>query len=178
MNDFVAQEKKRLQGELEKINEQLGILVRYEELANGEPAAAVTAQAPAPVKAATPAAPAAPKAAAKPGPKAEPAAGDAPKKRGRPKGSKNKPKVAGDVAGDGGDGKSLDLPTMLETIGEQVNKPLTVADFVTLVREGGYTTKAKDFPNMVYQALLKLCKKGTFKKNEETRAYEYVQKAA
>jgi TolA-binding protein len=77
------------------------------------------------------------------------------------------------------DGKVMDLPTLLETIGQQVNKPLMLPDFVTLVRKAGYNTKAKDFSNMVYQALLKLCKRGKFEKNAETRAYVYVgQKVA
>lgn len=71
----------------------------------------------------------------------------------------------------GEDGKTVDLPTLLETISQQVNKPLKQADFVTLVREAGYTTKAKDFSNMVYQALLKLVRRGTLKKNAETREY-------
>jgi len=97
------------------------------------------------------------------------------KRRGRPKGTTNAAKAAG-VATD--DGKSVDLPTLLETIAQQVNRPLLLADFVTLAREAGYTTKAKDFSNMVYQSVLKLVKKGLFKKNEETRAYEYVGKAA
>ena len=92
------------------------------------------------------------------------------KKRGRPKATK-----AG-VPTD--DGKMIDLPTLLETIGQNLNKPLALPDFVTLVRESGYTTKAKDFSNMVYQALLKLVKRGKFKKNDETRCYEYVGKAA
>ena len=79
----------------------------------------------------------------------------------------------------GGDGKTADLPTLLETISQQMNKPLKLADFVTLVREAGYTTEAKDFSNMVYQALLKLVKRGTLKKNAETRGYVYAgEKAA
>jgi hypothetical protein len=96
------------------------------------------------------------------------------KRRGRPKGTTNAAKAG--VAAD--DGKSVDLPTLLETIAQQVNRPLLLSDFVTLAREAGYTTKAKDFSNMVYQSVLKLVKKGLFKKNEETRAYEYVGKAA
>jgi hypothetical protein len=76
------------------------------------------------------------------------------------------------------DGKMIDLPTLLETIGQNLNKPITLPDFVTLVRQYGYTTKAKDFSNMVYQSLLKLVKRGKFKKNDETRCYEYIGKAA
>jgi hypothetical protein len=97
----------------------------------------------------------------------------APKKKGRPKATATV--KAGVPAGDG---KTIDLPTLLETIGQNLNKPLALADFVTLVRETGYTTKAKDFSNMVYQALLKLVKRGKFKKNDETRCYEYIGKAA
>lgn len=165
MNDFFAQEEAQIKAraaalteELQRLNERQGLLQRYRELADGTaPSVAPAAEAPAP----KPAAPKAP-------------VGDAPKKRGRPKGSKNKPKEA--MTSD--EGKPVDLPTLLETIGQEVNKPLTCADFVTLVRESGYKTKAKDFSNMVYQALLKLVKRGTFKKNEETRAYEFVKNAA
>ena len=74
---------------------------------------------------------------------------------------------------------ALALPNLLETISQQMNKPLKLADFVTLVREAGYTTEAKDFSNMVYQALLKLVRRGTLKKNAETRGYVYAgEKAA
>ena len=99
--------------------------------------------------------------------------GDATVKRGRPKAAA-KPKTGQKAGVPAGDGKTIDLPTLLETIGQNLNKPLALADFVTLVRESGYTTKAKDFSNMVYQALLKLVKRGKFKKNDETRCYEYV----
>jgi hypothetical protein len=95
---------------------------------------------------------------------------DAPKRRGRPA------KVKAGISTD--DGKSIDLPTLLVSLAQNVNKPLLLADFVTLAREAGYTTKAKDFSNMVYQAVLKLVKKGLFKKNDETRAYEFVKAAA
>lgn len=103
------------------------------------------------------------------------------RKRGRPPGSKNKPKDGEqtEAAVGGDDGKAIDLPGLIETIGQQVQKPLTVADFVTLVLESGYTTKAKDFSNIVYQSLHKLVKRGMFVRNGETRAYEYVpQKVA
>jgi hypothetical protein len=59
-----------------------------------------------------------------------------------------------------------------------VNRPLKLAEFVPLVREAGYTTKAKDFSNMVYQALLKLVRRGTLKKNAETREYACAGKKA
>lgn len=37
----------------------------------------------------------------------------------------------------GGDGKAVDLPTLLETISQQVNRPLKMADFIPLVRGPG-----------------------------------------
>jgi len=151
--------------EAELLQEQIGLLQRVREIeleiTGGVVAVATTAptvKTTAPVQAAVQATP----------------TGEV-KRRGRPKGTTNAAKAAG-VATD--DGKSVDLPTLLETIAQQVNRPLLLADFVTLAREAGYTTKAKDFSNMVYQSVLKLVKKGLFKKNEETRAYEYVGKAA
>ena len=101
-----------------------------------------------------------------------------PKRRGRPPGSGNKNKAPKAPKSDSEDGKSVDLPTLLETIAQQVNRPLIIAEFVKLARESGYTTKSKDFSNMVYQAVLKLTKKGTFTKNAETRTYEYARNAA
>lgn len=149
--------------EAELLQEQIGLLQRVREIeleiTGGAVVPTVTATVKAPVQAAV---------------QATPATGEV-KRRGRPKGSTNAAKAAG-VATD--DGKSVDLPTLLETIAQQVNRPLLLADFVTLAREAGYTTKAKDFSNMVYQSVLKLVKKGLFKKNDETRAYEYVGKAA
>lgn len=99
--------------------------------------------------------------------------GDAPKRRGRPLGSKNGPKVAQDK----GDGKRLDLPTLLETIGSQLGKPTKLDDIVVAVREAGYSSKAKNFSNMVYQAMLKLVHQGIFTKNED-RSYEFSRKVA
>lgn len=144
-------ELETLHRDSELLQEKIGLLQRLREIdlqRNGGAAAAVTAQAPTVAQVPTQ------------------AQAPAPKKKGRPKQVK-----AGVPAGDG---KTVDLPTLLETIGQQVNKPLTLADFVTMVRQAGYETKAKDFSNMVYQALLKLCKRGKFKKNDETRSYEYI----
>jgi hypothetical protein len=150
--------------EAELLQEQIGLLQRVREIEleiTGGVVAATVATVPT-VKATAPV-------------QAQAAPTGEVKRRGRPKGTTNAVKAAG-VATD--DGKSVDLPTLLETIAQQVNRPLLLADFVTLAREAGYTTKAKDFSNMVYQSVLKLVKKGLFKKNEETRAYEYVGKAA
>lgn len=97
------------------------------------------------------------------------------KRRGRPPGSKNV-KSANDSNDD--DGKSIDLQSLLSTIAQQTGKPLLIKDFVALALESGYTTKAKDFSNIVYQSVLKLVKKGVFQKNTETRAYEFVQDVA
>lgn len=97
----------------------------------------------------------------------------------KPKGRPAQVKSPALAPAGGEDGKTVDLPTLLATISQQVNKPLKQADFVTLVREAGYTTKAKDFSNMVYQALLKLVRRGTLTKNTEKREYVYAgEKAA
>lgn len=98
------------------------------------------------------------------------------KRRGRPPGSKNVAKVAADGAAD--DGKSVDLQSLLQNIAQQTDKPLMIKDFVSLSLQSGYTTKAKDFSNIVYQSVLKLVKKGVFRKDSETRAYEFVKDAA
>ena len=99
------------------------------------------------------------------------AEGEQPKRRGRP------PKAEGEKVARNGE-KRIELPALLETIAQQSNKPLLLTDFVAKAREAGYTTNAKDFSNMVYQALLKLVNKGMFRKITETREYEYVGKAA
>lgn len=149
--------------EAELLQEQVGLLQRLREIEleiNGG-VATQTVKAAAPVKAVVTAAP----------------TGEV-RRRGRPPGT-GKAATAAKAAGVAtDDGKSVDLPTLLETIAQQVNRPLLLADFVTLARQAGYTTKAKDFSNMVYQSVLKLVKKGLFRKNDETRAYEYVGKAA
>lgn len=97
------------------------------------------------------------------------------KRRGRPPGSKNVVKVDADSSDDG---KSVDLQSLLQTIAQETAKPLMIKDFVALSLQSGYTTKAKDFSNIVYQSVLKLVKKGVFRKDSETRAYEFVKDAA
>lgn len=93
----------------------------------------------------------------------------APRKRGRPKGS-TKAVIA---AANGEDVKGTDLPSLLQTIAQEEQKPLELADLVKLARQHGYTTKSKDFSNMVYQSTQKLVKQGVFVK-DENRAYKYV----
>lgn len=154
------QQAEDLQRQLELLQEKVGLLERLAEIEEQGGANGVAAVA----------APEAPKPAAAGQQKA------ATKKTTKAAAA---PKAADRAGVPTDDGKVMDLPTLLETIGQQVNKPLQLADFVTLVREAGYTTKAKDFTNMVYQALLKLVKRGKFERNPETRAYQYVgQKAA
>lgn len=75
-------------------------------------------------------------------------------------------------------GEWKDLPTLLSHIAETQNRPLKLADFVQLARAAGYTSDAKDFPNMVYQSLLKLVKRGVLEKDQESRDYHYIGKAA
>jgi hypothetical protein len=65
------------------------------------------------------------------------------------------------------DDKSPDLPTLLTKIAADAKRPLKISDFVSLARSSGYKTAARDFGNMVYQALLKLCKKNVLSKNDD-----------
>ena len=157
----------RLNRQAELLNEQIGLLQRLREidveLGQVIPAATSTTLA---GKIKNPVA-------------KNPPVDGVPKRRGRPPKVKDGTAVTAAPTGvSTEDGKSVDLPTLLVTLAQDVNKPLLLPDFVTLAREAGYTTKAKDFSNMVYQAVLKLVKKGVFKKNDETRAYEFVKAAA
>jgi hypothetical protein len=92
-----------------------------------------------------------------------------PKRRGRPPGSKNRPK--GDNDNDHDEKKALPLYALLETISMQAGKPLTHAEFVEAALQTGYQSKAADFSNMVYQSLLKLVKGGSFSKNDDDRTF-------
>jgi|694.fasta_scaffold00185_49 hypothetical protein len=90
--------------------------------------------------------------------------GSEPRRRGRPR--KN---PSDEVAV-----KSLKLPNLLETIGQQHGKSMRYDDLAILVKSSGYKTNSKDFNNMVYQCLQKLCKKGVFVRNPETQEYHYA----
>ncbi len=167
---FDAELDQRLK-QSETLNEEIGLLQRLREielskLGYVENEANKPSTTPAAVKAPVNPKPQVAVAAATPTP-----TGDAPKRRGRPPGSTNKAKVPSD-------GKTINLPSLLETIAQQMSKPLKIDNFVTLVNQSGYESKAKDLSNMIYQSLTKLVKKGRFKKNDETREYEYVNQAA
>jgi hypothetical protein len=70
-----------------------------------------------------------------------------------------------------------DLPTLLAKIAAK-SKPLTVAEFVALSRHAGYASEARDYPNMVYQALLNLVRKGVLIKDTASRVYRFNGEAA
>jgi hypothetical protein len=105
------------------------------------------------------------------------------KRRGRPKGSKNKPatgrkrgrpktsdKPESDVKV-AVNGSEMELPDLLTTIAQEVGKPMKLPDFLSVVLSSGYQSDAKDKSNMVYQALNKLVKRGTLKKDPDSREY-------
>jgi hypothetical protein len=73
---------------------------------------------------------------------------------------------------DKGVGNRADLPTLLAQIAAK-SKPLMLAEFVFLARQAGYVTKAKDYPNLVYTALLKLVKTGVLIKDKASRVYRF-----
>lgn len=70
-----------------------------------------------------------------------------------------------------------DLPTLLTQIAADARKPLKIADFVELARKSGYQSDANDFPNMVYQSLRKLVKRGVLEKDQDSRNYHFVKAA-
>lgn len=69
------------------------------------------------------------------------------------------------------DTTKLDLPAILTTSATEHQQPLRIADFVRLARQAGYITGAKDFPNMVYQAILKLVRRGVLRKDRDNGSY-------
>jgi hypothetical protein len=76
-----------------------------------------------------------------------------------------------------GEVERADLPTLLGKIAAK-SKPLTLPEFVFLSRQAGYASEARDYPNMVYQALLKLVRKGVLMKDNASRVYRFNSEAA
>lgn len=100
--------------------------------------------------------------------------------RGRPKGSKNKPKhgdtnvkpvVTKTVVVE--DEMDLEeLPARLEEIGQSTNRPIKLDDFVRILRKEGFPYDSK----AVKVELLNLVRIGKFIRNDdEERSYEYVK---
>lgn len=155
----IAQEKKRIQDQMEKLSEQFALLSRYEELAGQSGTVSETKT----VKVKAEKAPKAPK---------SPPADGQKRGRGRPPGSKNKPKDGSAPATSSETAeKPMKLPELLMTFLSEVNKPLRLSDFVTMAREAGYKSKAKKFENVVYQTLHKLVEAGVLKRDGVTREY-------
>jgi hypothetical protein len=73
-------------------------------------------------------------------------------------------------------GKSMKLPNLLETIGQQHPHSMKYEKLAELVLETGYKTNSGNLSNMVYQCLQKLCKRGVFTKNDSTREYQFSGK--
>ena len=86
-------------------------------------------------------------------------------RRGRPR----KSEVAGSASKDG---KSMKLPTLLKTLGQQ-NPKMTHNQITKMVHDYGYETKSSNLSSMVYQQLLRLVKKEIFSYDKETREYTY-----
>lgn len=70
--------------------------------------------------------------------------------------------------------KQLKLPDLLQQIGQEHTAPMKYEVFAKFVQDSGYQTSASNLNNMVYQCLQKLVKKNIFKKNAESREYQYV----
>lgn len=101
--------------------------------------------------------------------------------RGRPKGSKNKPKaleatnvksvVIKDVLVEE-EADLEELPARLEEIGQNMNRPIKLNDFVRILRKEGFPYDSK----AVKVELLNLVRIGKFIRNDdEERSYEYVK---
>lgn len=159
----IAQEKQRIQDQMEKLSEQFALLTRYEELA-GSSEVSASPKMPKVTKTKAEKTPKAPKS---PPP-------DGQKRRGRPPGSKNKPKDGSAPATStesANADKPMKLPEMLLTFINETKKPLRLKDFVTMALHAGYKSKAKKFENVVYQTLHKLVGEGVLKLDGVTREY-------
>lgn len=70
------------------------------------------------------------------------------------------------------EGKSMKLPALLKTLGQQ-NPKMTHNQITKMVHDYGYETKSSNLSSMVYQQLLRLVKKEIFSYDKETREYTY-----
>lgn len=88
------------------------------------------------------------------------------KKRGRPR-REDDTEATTDTS------KTMKLPALLTSIGQQCEGPIKIADLTKRVIAAGYETNSDKPENMVYQCLQKLIKKGVFTKDQETREYTF-----
>jgi hypothetical protein len=86
-------------------------------------------------------------------------------RRGRPRKSEG-------VVGTTKESKSMKLPALLKTLGQQ-NPKMTHNQITKMVHDYGYETKSSNLSSMVYQQLLRLVKKEIFSYDKETREYTY-----
>jgi len=77
------------------------------------------------------------------------------------------------LAGGGGvaGGQSPPLLTRLILIAAGENRPLTLGEFLRLVRDGGYTTEAKDFTYLIWMAIRKLMDRGVLVRGPNANEY-------
>lgn len=73
----------------------------------------------------------------------------------------------------GGVGKDQSPPLLarLILIAAGENRPLTLGEFLRLVREGGFTTEAKDFSHMIWMAIRKLVDRGILVRGPNANEY-------
>lgn len=71
-------------------------------------------------------------------------------------------------------GKEVSLPELLERIGAQHKRSFRYEELAVLVKAAGYASESDNFNNMIYQALQKLTKRGSYVKDPDTRLYRYV----
>jgi hypothetical protein len=76
------------------------------------------------------------------------------------------------LAGGGvGGAQSPPLLTRLILIAAGENRPLTLVEFLVLVRQGGFTTEAKDFSHMIWMAIRKLVDRGVLVRGPDAGQY-------
>ena len=99
-------------------------------------------------------------------------ASDVPSEPSEPSVRRGRPRKSETVVGASKDGKSMKLPTLLKTLGQQ-NPKMTHNQITKMVHDYGYETKSSNLSSMVYQQLLRLVKKEIFSYDKETREYTY-----
>lgn len=85
---------------------------------------------------------------------------------------RGRPRKSEAVAGATKESKSMKLPALLKTLGQQ-NPKMTHNQITKMVHDYGYETKSSNLSSMVYQQLLRLVKKEIFSYDKETREYTY-----
>ena len=97
-----------------------------------------------------------------------PADEEAPRRRGRPKGSKNKGRRGSRIKGQ----KSLKVWVQEEL--QKAKKGLTIDELIAAVEAAGYKSKADKFKNVMYQCLFHGQRNSLYQRDAETKRWVLV----